>query len=154
MSLYGLQQARAQRMIAEQRSAELEKVAAFHQSMREGIDIESMGIGMAEGLRVQASKATPDAADAVEEALAHASTADIARDLIDHNILAGAEQAIARDFAAEPALAADLRESVAKVREALGLPERSEEHTSELQSLMRISYAVFCLKKKNNTTTP
>src|SRR3546814_2313308 len=31
---------------------------------------------------------------------------------------------------------------------------RSEEHTSELQSLMRISYAVFCLKKKNNNTTP
>src|SRR3546814_9974873 len=30
---------------------------------------------------------------------------------------------------------------------------RSEEHTSELQSLMRISYAVFCLKKKNNTLT-
>src|SRR3546814_10886642 len=29
---------------------------------------------------------------------------------------------------------------------------RSAEHTSELQSLMRISYAVFCLKKKNNTT--
>src|SRR3546814_2341563 len=29
-------------------------------------------------------------------------------------------------------------------------PLRSEEHTSELQSLMRISYAVFCLKKKNN----
>src|SRR3546814_2794082 len=35
--------------------------------------------------------------------------------------------------------------------------ERSEEHTSELQSLMRISYAVFCLKTKNkstNETTP
>src|SRR3546814_4818879 len=30
---------------------------------------------------------------------------------------------------------------------------RSEEHTSELQSLMRISYAVFCLKKKNKTNT-
>src|SRR3546814_7855350 len=30
---------------------------------------------------------------------------------------------------------------------------RSEEHTSELQSLMRISYAVFCLKKKNKYTT-
>src|SRR3546814_6092514 len=29
---------------------------------------------------------------------------------------------------------------------------KSEEHTSELQSLMRISYAVFCLKKKTNTT--
>src|SRR3546814_2331062 len=32
-------------------------------------------------------------------------------------------------------------------------PPRSEEHTSELQSLMRISYAVFCLKKKNNNYT-
>src|SRR3546814_1347241 len=31
-----------------------------------------------------------------------------------------------------------------------GIVVRSEEHTSELQSLMRISYAVFCLKKKNN----
>src|SRR3546814_7026321 len=31
--------------------------------------------------------------------------------------------------------------------------ERSEEHTSELQSLMRISYAVFCLKKKQNYNT-
>src|SRR3546814_3052604 len=39
----------------------------------------------------------------------------------------------------------------------IGLAEtqqtRSEEHTSELQSLMRISYAVFCLKKKNRTST-
>src|SRR3546814_4174764 len=32
--------------------------------------------------------------------------------------------------------------------EAQSVPSRSEEHTSELQSLMRISYAVFCLKKK------
>src|SRR3546814_10100454 len=31
---------------------------------------------------------------------------------------------------------------------------RSEEHTSELQSLMRISYAVFCLKKNTSTTLP
>src|SRR3546814_4515464 len=34
----------------------------------------------------------------------------------------------------------------------LQVPARSEEHTSELQSLMRISYAVFCLKKKKATT--
>src|SRR3546814_4606554 len=33
-----------------------------------------------------------------------------------------------------------------------GYGVRSEEHTSELQSLMRISYAVFCLKKKKNTS--
>src|SRR3546814_9495289 len=36
---------------------------------------------------------------------------------------------------------------------ASGSPGRSEEHTSELQSLMRISYAVFCLKKKQRTKT-
>src|SRR3546814_8229165 len=36
------------------------------------------------------------------------------------------------------------------LRRCAGLTHRSEEHTSELQSLMRISYAVFCLKKKKN----
>src|SRR3546814_1382702 len=35
---------------------------------------------------------------------------------------------------------------------AVGQAHRSEEHTSELQSLMRISYAVFCLKKKKKNT--
>src|SRR3546814_3235350 len=39
-------------------------------------------------------------------------------------------------------------ETVAKVEGIVGRQLRSEEHTSELQSLMRISYAVFCLKKK------
>src|SRR3546814_1927286 len=39
-----------------------------------------------------------------------------------------------------------------QLRQVLGR-ERSEEHTSELQSLMRISYAVFCLKKKTKETT-
>src|SRR3546814_1393988 len=37
-------------------------------------------------------------------------------------------------------------------RRQAGTDRRSEEHTSELQSLMRISYAVFCLKKKKTTT--
>src|SRR3546814_10279321 len=38
-------------------------------------------------------------------------------------------------------------------RDTAALEARSEEHTSELQSLMRISYAVFCLKKKKNNQT-
>src|SRR3546814_5208421 len=38
------------------------------------------------------------------------------------------------------------------VADDLAAAERSEEHTSELQSLMRISYAVFCLKKKTQYT--
>src|SRR3546814_5645342 len=42
-------------------------------------------------------------------------------------------------------------QNIAKLFFAAFLPGRSEEHTSELQSLMRISYAVFCLKKKKTT---
>src|SRR3546814_1583276 len=49
---------------------------------------------------------------------------------------------------AEPTLLLLRRESDGKVSFHV-LSPRSEEHTSELQSLMRISYAVFCLKKKN-----
>src|SRR3546814_2256933 len=42
-----------------------------------------------------------------------------------------------------------------QIRAAIAVgPARSEEHTSELQSLMRISYAVFCLKKKNKNHIP
>src|SRR3546814_6906544 len=39
----------------------------------------------------------------------------------------------------------------AQTKRARSAASRSEEHTSELQSLMRISYAVFCLKKKTHT---
>src|SRR3546814_1534461 len=46
-----------------------------------------------------------------------------------------------------PAIAR-LRPSLYGLWHPAGCPLRSEEHTSELQSLMRISYAVFCLKKK------
>src|SRR3546814_5012601 len=59
-------------------------------------------------------------------------------------------------FDAPPGLAeADINAGIeAMVTLADGrLLARSEEHTSELQSLMRISYAVFCLKKKKPTTT-
>src|SRR3546814_6513719 len=43
----------------------------------------------------------------------------------------------------------NLHKAIAADEDTL-VPFRSEEHTSELQSLMRISYAVFCLKKKKN----
>src|SRR3546814_3306743 len=51
----------------------------------------------------------------------------------------------------------ETQENVAAVTEVLAtgsIDVRSEEHTSELQSLMRISYAVFCLKKKKITDVP
>src|SRR3546814_7197426 len=58
--------------------------------------------------------------------------------------------AMARRIAAAGAIEVAIADTIGIARPAE--VERSEEHTSELQSLMRISYAVFCLKKKNNTT--
>ena len=123
LSVYGLLQARAQRAIAEQRSEQLEKVAAFQQSMLQGIDIEAMGIGMAADLRRQLMASDPQDAPVLERGLAAISTADVARGLISRDILANAERVIGRDFSSDPLLAADLRESVARVRVALGLPK-------------------------------
>src|SRR3546814_1933626 len=60
-----------------------------------------------------------------------------------------------RHGAAAGQLLADARWQLLHLAEGVGMlaevamDDRSEEHTSELQSLMRISYAVFCLKKKN-----
>src|SRR3546814_4615047 len=63
--------------------------------------------------------------------------------------------AIAGDY--DLSAAGDLTEAAARLFDALhagaASAKRSEEHTSELQSLMRISYAVFCLKKKKSATT-
>src|SRR3546814_3818923 len=60
-----------------------------------------------------------------------------------------------RAFLRREAAAALARVQAALRPAGLGLKvfDRSEEHTSELQSLMRISYAVFCLTKKTQTTT-
>src|SRR3546814_3692901 len=59
-----------------------------------------------------------------------------------------ASSRLIRTSAAAPSLRPD---ALAAVTVPSFLNARSEEHTSELQSLMRISYAVFCLKKKNKT---
>lgn len=121
LSLYGLQQATEQRRIAEQRSAELEKVAAFQQSMLEAVDIEGMGLGLSDGLREQIGHHAPERMPQLDAVLAKASTADLARAAIDRHLLANALAAIDRDFADQPALAERLRLSVGDVQLALGL---------------------------------
>src|SRR3546814_5474423 len=74
----------------------------------------------------------------------------------DHAIARQVVQRVDRDHGVEAAVRERQRPGVAQVQAAdhlrLAMIEgvaRSEEHTSELQSLMRISYAVFCLKQKN-----
>src|SRR3546814_8165488 len=65
--------------------------------------------------------------------------------VLTEELLAASKAARARSAGREVATS---RKSV----EAAKLRIRSEEHTSELQSLMRISYAVFCLKKQTDST--
>src|SRR3546814_5755578 len=74
-------------------------------------------------------------------------------DAADHVADQGGHEECA-DIGADPCLAAEhqvgrVDRADDYVAEAAERDGRSEEHTSELQSLMRISYAVFCLKKKN-----
>src|SRR3546814_3160798 len=77
-------------------------------------------------------------------------------DAIDRNVLVGGPtpaeaEAEAQSYPATvPAFYG--REVVEETPEDQAIAERSEEHTSELQSLMSNSYAVFCLKKQKNTT--
>src|SRR3546814_4204628 len=61
------------------------------------------------------------------------------------------DRALARDILPMAEAADELRrrDAIGSAQRAHGF-DRSEEHTSELQSLMRISYAVFCLKKKKD----
>src|SRR3546814_9056339 len=58
---------------------------------------------------------------------------------------------LGKDYEVRPVIRGDVDE-IFDVVELHVLADRSEEHTSELQSLMRISYAVFCLKKKKKIT--
>src|SRR3546814_10557448 len=73
--------------------------------------------------------------------------------------LLGAALAASIAAIAAPVMAQDTPPDTIEDADASGnmfdrLVERSEEHTSELQSLMRISYAVFCLKKKKTQHSP
>src|SRR3546814_3181465 len=103
-----------------------------------------------------AKTAGADLAD-LERALGDAAVVE-AEDAVDPAESVGGEQAARRKIAPRFPVARDAHRQqyriIAKAREPVRRPAeagRSEEHTSELQSLMSISYAVFCLKKKKTT---
>src|SRR3546814_7548637 len=84
-----------------------------------------------------------------EHGLVHPRAAD------GHPVHAQAEAAVERVAAGRDLdHVAGLRIQQLLLQHLLVAGFRSEEHTSELQSLMRISYAVFCLKKKTHTQQP
>src|SRR5690606_39545664 len=106
LSLHGLMQARAQRALAEQRSGQLERVAAFQQSLLEEIDVEGMGLRLGQDLRQQVARSAPQMAGAAEQVLARVSTADLARSLMETSRVARARPADDRDLPGPPGPAA------------------------------------------------
>jgi hypothetical protein len=140
-SLYGLMQARTQRAVAEARQSELEQVAAFQQSMLAGIDVEAMGKAMLDRQRAQVAQSGDAAlAGAFERVSGVLNGADVARDVLDRQLLARARAAVARDFADQPALAADLDSAVADVYEAIGLFAQSEDAARSAWTLRRAQF--------------
>src|SRR3546814_8763932 len=85
-------------------------------------------------------------------AQARQNTEDHLRELDALRLTAAEHEALQRRWAEDARTLEALRTELASVRTEVAQERqrRSEEHTSELQSLMRISYAVFCLKKKNS----
>src|SRR3546814_2584174 len=69
-----------------------------------------------------------------------------------YQVMARAARPLAKAAADQPESLRWMAFSSAKLAAEFSATRRSEEHTSELQSLMRISYAVFCLKKKKYTS--
>src|SRR3546814_7551596 len=84
--------------------------------------------------------------DLLFETTVHRRFVQIAVDSHLHDLFLSHIDKLARRLVRDQAAMIDDGDAIAKLL-------RSEEHTSELQSLMRISYAVFCLKKKKTLTT-
>src|SRR3546814_2730508 len=119
----------------------MEQPVAARQRQRRGAGVGGAGVGKPEIVRQHRADLRRDEAPLAEQMaatlpeLAHAGTAAVAE---EENRL-GHHRAILGETEGQ--------------RIDPGAPGRSEEHTSELQSLMRTSYAVFSLKKKKRQTT-
>src|SRR3546814_9019718 len=101
--------------------------------------------------RPRAAIAAPPTAISSTPTNAGNSPAFASRRIFDMGVVRNLRQVSADDVGVDIAFRADVHAGLAQRRKAIPARwfyDRSEEHTSELQSLMRISYAVFCLTKK------
>src|SRR3546814_7137264 len=96
-------------------------------------------------IRPAAARPHPLAGAAAARIVADRVRARLDRDMVRRS----AGERVAPCERRERPFAAEIADRFVNRGDAFARHDRSEEHTSELQSLMRISYAVFCLKKKN-----
>src|SRR3546814_2450146 len=86
-----------------------------------------------------------------ESARASASACrSISATIASDRLYGGIEHALSPEWTPASSICWSTPATTTSVPSAIASTSRSEEHTSELQSLMRISYAVFCLKKKKH----
>jgi len=133
LALVGLSEARRQQQIAETRSAELERVVGFQQSMLGDLEPRALGEGFVQRMRAQVQQAL-DAADgeaaaeamgAFERAVGQINPTDLAQDLLDEFMIQRAMASIEREFSDQPHLQADLYATVRDIYYEAGMVERS-----------------------------
>ncbi|WP_374319199.1 serine/threonine-protein kinase [Pseudoxanthomonas kaohsiungensis] len=140
-SVLALREARQQQALAEQRGRELQRLADFQQSMLESVDIDAMGHALTETQQRQVfellDRHAPDLPLQVrlQQAFAQVGAPSIARDALEQHVVSHALARLDRDFAEAPSLAADMRQSLARVLLAIGhYPRAAEELRRVLQA--------------------
>ena len=146
MSLTALHEAREQQRLAEQREMQLERITAFQRGMLESVNIDAMGYALAEAQRGAVHAALgeiapgrTDLATKIDAAFARVPATDIARDVLDRFVVAHALDRVQGDFADSPLLAADLRQSMARVLLAIGQYPSAVEQLQQVLEKRRAS---------------
>jgi len=133
MALAGLAEARRQQQIAETRSAELERVVGFQQSMLGDLEPRALGEGFVQRMRAQYRQALETASDAAadeamaafERAVGQINPTDLAQDLLDEFMIQRAMASIEQEFGDRPHLQADLYATVRDIYYEAGMVERA-----------------------------
>lgn len=122
VSLYGLQQAREQRALAQTRSSELEQVVAFQRAMLSDLDIQRMGAGLQarQDALLEAAGADPALRRDLAQRMLGGEGVAVSGALIDEYVLVPAHQGILRDLDTQPRVAAELLEALALYRRGIG----------------------------------
>ena len=145
-SVLALREARQQQALAEQRGHDLQRLADFQQAMLESVDIDAMGHAMTdtqqrEVLKVlQRQAPDPKLQARLRQAFAQVGAPSIARDALDQQVVSHALARLDQDFADAPLLAADMRQSLARVLLAIGQYPHAAD---ELQRVLEVRGATL-----------
>ncbi len=134
---WGMLQALAAREETRRKAAELESALAFQRSMLEEVDVERVGRDIRDALRNEIEASAGDAPPAVDRALDGMNMTNVAREIVDRNILGRAAESIDARFGDEPRVEAAVRDSIGGTYLELGMYERALPHLERALGLRR-----------------